>query len=198
LVSKSSVVTSVASYAKSTEKSSQVPLSEVRDELVRAVMPELRVLMQHLVNTAVAGAIAPLLDKQRELETALEELRGAQLRSPQSKSTSAKHVPEATPAARAVPTEQNPVVTYAAQATSGVAVAPASAVAIARPTPAASVRTEVVAAAAYDLNALDDVPLELLGSRRKKVVGWAVAVVGAGALAAVIVLSVLSNLGFYR
>lgn len=44
----------------------------VRDELVHAVMPELRTLVEHLVKTTVERSIASLLDRQRELEAKLE------------------------------------------------------------------------------------------------------------------------------
>jgi hypothetical protein len=188
-------VSSVASRANSTDKSSATPNSELRDELVRAVMPELRVLMQHLVNAAVERSIAPLLDKQRELEASFADLRSAQLRSLTSASTPTKHAPELASVARTVQVEANALVTAAVQTVSRNGVAPVPAAAVERPTVRA--RTEVIAAAAYDSNAMADIPRELNGSRRKKAVALAFAISAAILLLSVIGLSVLSNMGTY-
>ncbi len=46
----------------------------MRDELVQTVMPELRTLVEHLVKTTVERSLAPLLDRQRELEAKLERV----------------------------------------------------------------------------------------------------------------------------
>jgi len=46
----------------------------VRDELVHALMPELRALVEHLVKTTVERSVASLFDRQRELEGKLERV----------------------------------------------------------------------------------------------------------------------------
>jgi hypothetical protein len=193
--SSNSVVTSVTSSASPRKENASVPTSVVRDELVRAVMPELHVLMQHLVEAAVERSIAPLLNNQRELEAALKELRSAQLRTEQALHTSAKHAPElATPAA-AARVETRPVAGPAAPSMSRGEVAPS---------PAAVVEHRVAPARpggsttrAYDVNALADIPLALNGSRRKRVVLWAFAVTVVALLLAAFGLSALSNMGTY-
>lgn len=191
-VSARTVVNTVATHANSTEKSASAPNSELRDELVRAVMPELRLLMQHLVTTTVERSIAPLLDKQRELEAAFKELQNAQLRSAQSANNPIKHAPEPIPVNRAVPVEVSPFVTHSVQTVSAAVVASVPTVAVARPT--VSARNEVVPTFVYDTNSLADIPSELNGSRRKKAVAFAFAVVVAVLLLSVIGLSVLSNM----
>ena len=188
-----SVVSSVASYSKSAEKSAPVPSREVRDELVRAVMPELRLLMEHLVNTAVEHSIAPLLDKQRELEAALKNLQSAQNRPAPSTNTSSRVNSEIAIATRSVPIEENPFVPYAAQTSARQAVIPMPAASVARPV--VSVRAEVVTATVHDTDTLLDIPAELNGSRRTKTLIIAFAVVAAVIILTVIGLSVASNLG---
>ena len=131
----------------------------MRDELVRAVMPELQVLMHHLVDTAVERAITPLLNKQRELEAALKELRNAQVRSEPSPITSAKQAPEPASTTRTARAEGGTLGTPFASTVSGTAVALPPATAVARPV--VSARSEVIPAAVYDTYVLTDLPSEL-------------------------------------
>ena len=191
----SPVVRSVTASPRSSEQNSPVRTSVVRDELVRAVMPELQVLMHHLVDTAVERAITPLLKKQQELEAALKELRNAQVRPEPSPITSAKQAPEAVSTPRTARAEGGTLGTPCVPTASGAAVALPPATAVARPV--VSARSEVIPAAVYDTYVLTDLPSELNGSRRKK----ATVLVIAGAvillLLSAIVLSVLSNRGTY-
>jgi hypothetical protein len=170
--------------------------------LVRIVMPELRVLMEHLVSTAVERSISPLLEKQRELEASLAELRSAQLRSSQVVTASARHVVETAPS-RSVQAERRPV-------------APVNDTAVYRePVPVnvgpyGEVAVPVVAPQNRELNgrnnaaattrsarleSLEDIPSELNGSRRKKFMMVAFAVIVVVLILSVVSLSVLSNMG---
>ena len=79
-VNSKSVTRPVVTSASPGEQGPSVQSSITRDDIVRAVMPELQVLVRHLVDTNIERALAPLLDKQRELESALKELRKAQVR----------------------------------------------------------------------------------------------------------------------
>jgi diacylglycerol kinase len=187
-----SVVNPVTTSANSTDKNAFAASSEVRDELVRAVMPELRVLMQHLVNTAVERSIAPLLEKQHELEAALKDMQNAQLRSARSANTLATHVNEPALAVRGAPIEANPFVAQVVPNAPAVVGTSVPTVAVSRPV--VSVRREVLPAAVYDTNSLADIPAELNGARRKKVVAFAFAVVVAVLLLSVIFNAVLSNM----
>ena len=163
----------------------------MRDELVRAVMPELQVLMHHLVDTAVERAIAPLLNKQRELEAAIKELHNAQVRPESSPITSTGLAPEPASTTRIARTEGGTFGTPLVPTMPGAAVvlAPASAVARAR--------SEVIPAAVYDTYVLTDLPSELNGSRRKKATVWVLAGTVILLLLSAIILSVLSNRGTY-
>ncbi len=153
-------------------------------------MPELRVLMDHLVNRAVEQSIAPLLAKQNELEAALRELRNCQVRFEKAASASAKDI---TPA-RAAQAEAH------AQAVPAVAVMTREHVTTAQTTAQARSRVGMQAAVAVvadDASASLELPAELNGLRRKKIV---VAVFAVGLLVlllSVAGLSVLSNLGTY-
>lgn len=167
----------------------------MRDELVRAVMPELQVLMHHLVDAAVERAITPLLNKQRELEAALKELHNAQVRPEPSPITSAKQAPEPVLLTRSARTEGGTLGTPFVPTVSGAAVALPPATAAARPV--GSERREVIPAAVYDTYVLADLPSELDGSRRKKVTLWVLAGTVILLLLSAIVLSVLSNRGTY-
>jgi hypothetical protein len=181
----SSAVTSVTSYSTPIEQNSSVSASAVRDELARAVMPELRLLLQHMVETAVERSMAQLLDKQRELEAALNDVRDAQRRAEQSARTCAGHTPQPAAAPRAVHAEARPLANRAS---------PAPATVIERPAVAA--RTEVLAARC-DANALADLPPELNGSRRKKVLLAAFSVAAVALVLSSVAASVLSNMGTY-
>ncbi|HEY5960971.1 MAG TPA: hypothetical protein VIV60_30655 [Polyangiaceae bacterium] len=167
-----------------------MPTGTLRDELVRAVMPELRLLMDHLVNTAVERSIAPLLEKQNELEAALKELRNLQLRSDQAAIATAK---EAT-LARAAHTESRAHTAANAPSTSRGANAPIQAEAHER----SRVRTQTtVAVVTCDAHASLDIPEELNGSRRKKLVAVMVGTILVVLLLFAVGMSVLSNMGTY-
>ncbi|GEM_PF-3003608 len=171
--------------------------STVRDELVRAVMPELQVLMQHMVETAVGRAVAPLLDKQRELERALEELRNAQARPQPTPVTLTKQTVEPAAPTRTAQAQASLPVTTSAPSMSHAAVEvgpspmPTAARPLVRPT------AIPVVAVPYGADVLDDIPAELNGSRRKKIILSVLAVTVVVSLAAAGVLSILSNQGMY-
>ena len=167
----------------------------MRDELVRAVMPELQVLMHHLVDTAVERAITPLLNKQRELEAALKELRNAQVRSEPSPITSAKPAPEPAATTRTARAEGGTLGTPFVPTMSSAAVVLPPATAVARPVVGA--RSEMISTAVYDTYVLTDLPSELNGSRRKKAIVLVLASIVILLLLSAIVLSVLSNRGTY-
>lgn len=197
--------------------------SEVRDELVRVLMPELRVLTEHLVKTAVERSLASVLDRQRELEAKVTRSGGASFDKPRdfeaqiqaaiaplftkqreleamlaasrhsdvypqsSPGRGALHVPEQQVAARRAGPPPLPSTQAAAQAPAPVAVA----------RPAMGPRPDALAIAALSSNALDDIPAELNGSRRKRVVVFLLLIVLIGILATVASLSVMSNMGAY-
>jgi hypothetical protein len=149
-------------------------------------MPELRLLMDHLVNTAVERSIAPLLEKQNELEAALKELRNLQLRSDQAAIATAK--------ARAAHTESRAHTAANAPSTSRGANAPIQAEAHER----SRVRTQTtVAVVTCDAHASLDIPEELNGSRRKKLVAVMVGTILVVLLLFAVGMSVLSNMGTY-
>jgi hypothetical protein len=193
--------------------------SEVRDELVRAVMPELRVLTERLVNTTVERAIASLLDRQRELEAKLEHSGRSSFDKPhdfeakiaaaiapllakQSElermlGTSRPNVPEL-PTSTARPPVEAQVTAPRARPPplplQAVALPPSAPSAVDRP---AGPHPEALATAAFSANALVDIPAELNGSRRKRVAVFLLVVVLVGILATVVTLSVMSNMGAY-
>jgi hypothetical protein len=177
----SSVVTSAAVSSESKSKSAPAVTTALRDELVRALMPDLQVLTRHTVDTAVARATAPLLDQLRELQAELRDLRSAQARP--EPATSPRRAPEiATPtrAAQAeAPSPTRPLATVASPA------------AIAVQRPPVSAQTQAVPDVAYDV----DIPMELNGMRRKKAVAWVVGVVVTMLLLSAAGISILSNVG---
>ena len=193
--SASPVVHSVTASPSPSGQSQQVRTSVVRDELVRAVMPELQVLMHHLVDTAVERAITPLLNKQRELEAALKELRNAQVRSEPSPITSAKPAPEPAATTRTARAEGGTLGTPFVPTMSSAAVVLPPATAVARPVVGA--RSEMISTAVYDTYVLTDLPSELNGSRRKKAIVLVLASIVILLLLSAIVLSVLSNRGTF-
>jgi hypothetical protein len=167
----------------------------VRDELVRAVMPELRTLVEHLVKTtierapapaldargeleaAIERALAPLAAKQRELEAALAELRLAELKRKAAPSVAAQRAPELTTSRAS-----------ADLAPRSMPIGPAVNVA---PRPSAAL------AVASDANAPWELPAGLNGSRRKRAVIWILAIGVVLLLLTVAGLAVLSNTGRY-
>jgi hypothetical protein len=150
----------------------------MRDELVRAVMPELHVLLQHSVNAAVERAMAPLLERQRELEAELTELRA--LARPAA-------APSATSTAAVVSRDAlvRPVATASPAPHATTTVAEARGVSVASPVAHSVVsrgvesipvisdaphtaRVQGHAATSLRDDDLYDIPSELNGSKRKK------------------------------
>jgi len=184
--------------------------SEVRDELVRRIMPELRALTEQLVKTSIERSIASLLDRQRELEVKVERSRGMSFDTPRDFDAKleaaiapllakqralemmldAARQAEVHPAPRlggppALPTQPT-------QPTQAAAPRP---MIVERP--ATGPRTDALAAAALSTNDLLDIPAELNGSRRKRVVVFLLLITVIGVLATVASLSVMSNVGAY-
>jgi hypothetical protein len=154
----------------------------LRDELVRALMPDLQALTRHTVDTAVTRATAPLLDQLRELQAELKELRNAQTRA--EPAASPRRAPEIATPTRAVQAEA-PAAAIRPLAT----VASPVAITVQRPPVSAQIRAEPDAA--YDL----DIPMELNGMRRKKAVAWVVGVLVTMLLLSAAGISILSNVG---
>ncbi|MGC4065009.1 MAG: hypothetical protein QM784_10280 [Polyangiaceae bacterium] len=204
------VVTSVASPSNAHHVNASISVSEVRDELVRVVMPELRVLMEHLVAGAVERAIAPLLEKQHELEDALKELRTVQARAvqptavakPATQVVSARVAPAESYPAPAVNTAvyreppQPNVAVYREPAKAefnGYRDAPVPTTATPNGEPAN--RVNLATGRSSRLDTLEDIPSELNGSRRKKFLMVAFAVAVFVLILSAVGLSVMSNLG---
>ena len=182
----------------------------LRDELVQAVMPELRALVEHLVKTtversvahaatpspnerrdleaAIQNALAPLLDRQRDLETALADLRRAELRSQAAPSIVSPRAPEPATSPGTVAVAQPALLMRAAPILAAVSAAPR---------PIAAKPLTAAFTAAQDANAAWDIPAELDGSRRKRAVIWILAIAVVLVLLSVAGLSVLSNTGRY-
>jgi hypothetical protein len=174
------VVTSVQCSAFPNQSASAAAKA-VRDEMVRAVMPELRVLLDHLVNTAVERSLGPLIDKQHELETTLKAVQ-AQLREAKN----------AVPA-REVRSDARAAVPVAAPAL----MRPEAPHATHNPTLQTLPRATPAAATAPNTSTAVDIPDELNGSRRKRVVVVSFAIALIVLLSSVVGLSVLSNLGLH-
>jgi hypothetical protein len=166
-------------------------------------MPELRTLVEHLVKTTVEQAANPPLDRQRELEAAIEralsplvakqaeleatlsELRRAEVRPLASPSAALERAPRLTPSPENLDAAQPPVHARAAPFTS---------VLHAPPHPVA-VKLPGAIAAARDPAASWELPSELNGSRRKRVVIGILAIGVTLLLLSVAGLAVLSNIG---
>jgi hypothetical protein len=181
----------VSGSTGSREQGSSVQSNVSRDDIVRAVMPELQVLVQHLVTTSVERALAPLLDKQRELEATIKELRKAPVRSEPTPAVATTHGT----AARAVQAQPEVAATRPAPHVVPDIVPQSGATVVARHAPSA--RSAVTNAATFDTTPLEDIPLELNGGRRRKAILWTIGVAVLLSLAAAVVLSVLSNRGTY-
>jgi hypothetical protein len=181
----------LATHASLSEQGPSVQSSVTRDDVVRAVMPELQVLLRHMVDTSIERAIAPLLDRQRELESTIRELRQAQARPAQAPLATTTPTTEA----RAVQTQSTAVVARPAQPMIPDAAARAGTAAIVSHT--INTRSNVTPMVVFDTTPLDDIPLELNGGRRTKAILWGISVAVVLAIASAIVLSVLSNQGTY-
>jgi hypothetical protein len=191
--STSAAVTSVASQVLSATQSASVSTSAARDELVRAIMPELRLLVQHLVETTFERSLAPLVEKQRELEAALKEVRSAQVRADQALSAPTKRATAVVTSDHSNQTEGQLIVTSAAPIAIREPVVRHADAAIEQSAPKS--RSAALRPASHDASALVDMPAELNGSRRKRVIVWTIAVCAVSILLSVITLSVASNLG---
>lgn len=179
--------------------------SEMRDDLVRALMPELRTLTEQLVKTTVERSIASLLDRQRELEAKLDrtdELRGIE----------AKIAEAIAPLIAKQGELEKALATSRSQAASAPVAAPVAArragppplpgQVLAAPSSAAvrqpiGPSPDLLAAAALSTDAVGDIPAELNGSRRKRVVVFLLVILLVGILATAAGLSVMSNMGAY-
>lgn len=191
--------------------------SEVRDELVRALMPELRALTEQLVKTTVERSIASLLDRQRVLEAKLErsdrpafdkshdfEAKIAAAIAPliAKQSEFEKVLGTSRPNVGELLASTAPARVEEQVATRRVGPPPLPNQALAVPSIAAErspmgPRPDEFARAALSENALVDIPAELNGSRRKRVVVFLLVVVLVGILATAAGLSVMSNMGAY-
>jgi hypothetical protein len=158
-------------------------------------MPDLQVLVQHLVETAVDRALAPVLNKQHELETALKALKDAQLRTETSSTPRAQPIREPVATAESHRTDANRFESPAATNVSYNEFKQAPAPVIPRPT--SNVSAIELRRNTYDTNTLDDIPSELNGSRRKKIVFWAFALIMVLVVVSAIGFSALSNMGTY-
>ena len=171
----------------------------MRDELVRAVMPELRTLVEHLVKTTVERSMGPLLDRvasaertsapsdeRRELEAAIELAVAPFVAKQRELEAALGELRRAPAPPQALPN------TPAQRAPQGAAL-PARAAVAAAPLPA----RPAPIAPADDANAAWELPAALNGSRRKRMVIWLLALSVALGLLTVVVLAVLSNTGRY-
>jgi len=182
--------------------------SEVRDELVRAVMPELRVLIEQLVKTAIEGSTASLLGRQHELESKVQRMAAASPGEPRELEAAVQRAvapllekqreleAELRDLRRgALPRGGSPNV--GVQQAREVAMPPNL---VPAPRPALVVPRAVpprAIVAAYDTEPLLDIPAALNGSRRKRVVVWLLALGVILVLASVAGLAALSHSGKY-
>ncbi len=149
----------------------------------------------HDFEAKLKAAIAPLLAKQSELEMMLGALRHAQVRPRPSPGGGAPHVPE-------LPTStgRDPVEVHGAAPRGGPPPLPTQAMAP-RPSavepPAMAAQKDPFAVPALSANTLVDLPAELNGSRRKRLVVFLLLLTVIGVLATVASLSVMSNMGAY-
>jgi hypothetical protein len=140
------------------------------------------------LEAAIQGALAPLLDKQRELEVALGDLRRAERRPEDVPSLVSRRAPEPVTALGSNALAQPAVVMRAAPIAPAVGAAPR---------PVAAKPLTLAFTATPDANASWDIPKELNGSRRKRAVIWILAIAVVLLLLSVAGLSVLSNTGRY-
>jgi hypothetical protein len=171
---------SVLGTSSSAERSSPVLTRALRDELVRTALPEIRQLVRYMVDSVVEEAIAPLREKQQELEAALKELRTVQSRSERSPGAApARAVDVATPPgiSQVEPRAAVPVSTQSGQVAAAIP------------------RADVQPMPGKDWSTVADIPAELDGSRRKRTIAWSLGVLMLLAVLCVAGLSVLSNMG---
>jgi hypothetical protein len=200
-LSSSSVVSSAqsprgsAGTSGSTERGPVLSTRELHDELVRTLMTEVRQQMRPIVDVAIERAVAPLLEKQRELEGALKELRARQGRAQSSADPSPARSGDAPTSPRS-----SELGTRVAAASTAATQTDAVAVSVLDTGDAGATRSRDLVAvpaavtAPYAAATLD-IPLELDGSRRKKTIAWLLGVVALLLILAMAGLSALSNVG---
>jgi hypothetical protein len=188
-VNSKAVVASTSTGSR--EQGSSAQSSVTRDEIIRAVVPELQVLLQHLVNNGIERALTPLLEKQRELESAIRELRNAQVRPEAAPVVTTTH----NTAAHTVIAQPETALARSAQLVVPDPIGRSGATVVARHAPIAP--SAAMNAMVFDTTPLEDIPLELNGGRRKKAMLWILGMAVLLALASAVVLSVLSNQGTY-
>jgi hypothetical protein len=180
-------------------------------------MPELQVLLQHLVVSAVERATLPLVQKQRELEAALKTLQNAQKHYESPIASPAKAVPESVSSLPTIHLDTRAAVSPSTAVTSRDVVTSAPTTPLERPvtyarpavtsnetttSPAAipveytgvTDRSRRATAVTYDTSSQLDIPPEFYGARRKKVVLWMFAVGALALLLLVIALSAASHM----
>jgi hypothetical protein len=193
---------SAPARAPTPAQNAPVNTRDLRDELVRALMPELRTLVEHLVavatdrsvtrepsrdvDAAIARAIAPLLERQRTLEAAVVEL---QRNTPATKTSGgvAQRPPERLISPGGVQVETQAWIPSSANG-------PPVDTAIPRNLPAPRVAAKL-GTNAFDTTPWADIPAELNGSRRKRIVVWLLAFGLLALLGTAVALSVMSNAG---
>jgi hypothetical protein len=173
---------SVLAPSSSAERSSPVLTPELREELVRSAMSDIRQVLRHMVDAAVERAIEPLLERQQALEAALKELRSRP-----------EHVPGPSPA-RAVDVATPPRSSQVEPLPAGPSPSPTQTTVPAVPTRSRAAAA-VLPVLSQDWGAVVDIPAELDGSRRKRTIAWSVGVVALLAVLCMAGLSVLSNMG---
>ena len=171
-------------YPKGTAGTAPSPRREEREH---ALTPDLRAEIQSIVRSTVDRAIAPLLDKQKKLEQALEHAR-VELEAERTKLATAPAMPPPVP----VVVPATPVAVVCA-----TPVAVASPIAAPPPDDAESIPVFVEEElAAAPLLETSDVPWELDGSRRRRLVAWIFGTVFVLALAAASAAAMLSQAGY--
>ncbi|HEU5073396.1 MAG TPA: hypothetical protein VFU02_04475 [Polyangiaceae bacterium] len=159
-------------------------------------MPELRVLTEQLVKSSIERSIASLLDRQRELEVKVERSGGASFDKPRDSEARL----EAAIAPLLAKQRALELMLDAIRQAQGRP-APPTQTAAQRPMTAERLAMEpprdALAVAALSANALIDIPEELNGSRRKRIVVLLLVLTVIGILATVVSLSAMSNMGAY-
>ena len=185
----------VSGTSGSAERSPLLSTRELRDELVRTLMTEIRQQVRPMVDSAVERAVAPLLEKQRELEGALKELRARQGRA----QSSADPSPARSGDAPTSPRSSELGARIAAARTSATQT-DAVAVSVLDTGDAGTTRSRDLVAVPAAVTApyaaaTAEIPLELDGSRRKRTIAWLLGVVALLLILAMAGLSALSNVG---
>jgi len=189
----------VSGTSGSTERGPLLSTRELHDELVRTLMTEVRQQMRPIVDVAVERAVAPLLEKQRELEGALKELRARQGRAQSSADPSPARSGDAPTSPRSSELGAR-VAAARSAATQTDAVAVAGLDTVLDTGDAGTTRSRDLVAVPAAVTApyaaaTAEIPLELDGSRRKRTIAWLLGVVALLLILAMAGLSALSNMG---